>query len=320
MGDFGWVIVGVLGLWIGTEVAVRAGAEIGRRLGLSEMFLGLTVFAIGTDLSELLVAIEGATRLRGGAEASGIVVGNALGSVLAQGAMVLGVITLFDRSVPTASVTAERNPLWDASAWLAAVALLGIAAIDGEISRIEGAALCVAYLAYLGILIRMSHAVEKLRAKSSPIRFLLPIGAVVVGLVVVAFSADLAVEHGLGLATRYELDPTAIGLFGIGVGTSLPELAVSIGAAARGRPALSLGNVIGSNTFDLLVPMGAGALIHPLTVERNSLYFDLPAITILAIYFAFRLATRGHLDTRDALGLFGFYVTFALFRLGTFVG
>jgi cation:H+ antiporter len=85
MGDFALVLVGVLGLWVGTEVAVRSGGEIGRRLGLSEMFLGLTVFAIGTDLSELLVAVQGAVRLRGGVDTSGLVVGNALGRVLAQG-------------------------------------------------------------------------------------------------------------------------------------------------------------------------------------------------------------------------------------------
>jgi Ca2+/Na+ antiporter len=78
--------------------------------------------------------------------------------------------------------------------------------------------------------------------------------------------------------------------------------------------------VLGGDTFDLLVPMGAGALIHPLTVERHSLYFDLPAVAILAIYFAPRLSTRGRLDTRDAFGLFGFYAAFVLFRLGTFVG
>jgi cation:H+ antiporter len=166
----------------------------------------------------------------------------------------------------------------------------------------------------------LNHAVEKFRAEDSPLRFLWPSAALVVGLVLVVVSADLAVEHALGLATRHGLNPTAIGLFGIGVGTSLPELAVSIGAAARGRPALSLGNVLGSNTFDLLVPMGVGALIHPLTVEPNSLYFDLPAIAILALYFAFRLSTRGRLDTRDAVGLFGFYLAFVLSRLGTFVG
>jgi hypothetical protein len=138
-------------------------------------------------------------------------------------------IALFDRSAATASVAAARNPLWDASAWLAADALLGIAAVDGEISRIEGAALCLAYLAYLGILIRMSHAVEKLRAESSPIRFLLPIGALAVGFVLVASSADLAVEHGLGLATRYGLDPTAIGLFGFYLAFVLFRLGTFLG-------------------------------------------------------------------------------------------
>ena len=191
MGDLGLVVVGVFCLWVGTEVAVRAGGEIGRRLGLSEMFLGLTVFAIGTGLFALLVAIQGAARMQDGVDISRILVGNALGSVLAQGAMVLGVIMLFDRSASRISVAAKGNPLRDASAWLAAVALLGIAAVDGEISRSEGALLVLTYIAYLGILIRLNRAVEKFRANNAPLRFLLPIVALVGGLVLVASSADL---------------------------------------------------------------------------------------------------------------------------------
>jgi Ca2+/Na+ antiporter len=155
------------------------------------MFLGLTVFAIGTGLFALLVAIQGAARMQDGEDISRILVDNALGSVLAQGAMVLGVIMLFDRSASRISVAAKGNPLRDASAWLAAVALLGIAAVDGEISRSEGALLVLTYIAYLGILIRLNRAVEKFRANNAPLRFLLPIVALVGGLVLVASSADL---------------------------------------------------------------------------------------------------------------------------------
>jgi cation:H+ antiporter len=320
MRDVALVIAGVMGLWFGTEIAVRAGGEIGRRLGLSELFLGLTVFAIGTNVSELLVSIQGSLRQLAGVDTSGLVVGNALGSVLAQGGLVLGVIMLLDRSAAATSQAAVRSPLRDAGAWFVALILLAIAASDGEISRLEGWLLGVAYLLYLVALVKSSHAIGRLRSEIAPLHFLWLSVVLLVGLGLVVVSADLVVEHAIHLAERHGVNPTAIGLFAIGMGTSLPELAVSLGAAARGRPTLSLGNVLGSNTFDLLVPLGVGAAIHPLTIGRNSLYIDLPAIGLLATYFTIRIATRGRLGNRDAIVLFGFYAAFALFRMGTFVG
>ena len=113
MTDGLWIAAGILGLWLGTEIAVRAGGELGRRLGISEFVLGLTVFAIGTDVSELVVSIDGSLRRLGGDDTSGLILGNALGSVLAQGGLVLGVISLahaFGR------VSADRSALRDAAA------------------------------------------------------------------------------------------------------------------------------------------------------------------------------------------------------------
>jgi cation:H+ antiporter len=315
--DWVWIMLGVLGLWLGTEIAVRSGGEIGRRLGLSEMFLGLTVFAIGTDVSELFVAVGGSIRQLQGESTSGLIVGNALGSVLAQGGLVLGVIAFFSASGPTLS---SRPPTRDALVWFGASVLLFLTAEDGVILRWEGALLATSYVAYFVVLLRANVSGSRLLPKGERQKFALPAIGLVAGLGIVGVSADLALEHGLRLAEKSGIDAAALGLFAFGAGTSLPELVVSLGAAARGRPALSLGNVLGSNTFDLLVPLGIGATLHPLAFEANALRFDLPAVVLFAVYFAARTLTGGTLARRDAAVLFGLYAAYFLFRMGTVAG
>lgn len=326
--DWLWVIAGVLGLWLGTELAVRAGGEIGRRLGLSELFLGLTVFAIGTDIAEVFVAIGGAMRMLAGEDTSGLVVGNALGSVLAQGSLVLGVIAFFAgsriaaRKEPEAAEAEVTPPLAntphrDALVWLGSAGILYLMAHDGRLTRAEGFVLASAYVAYFAVLWRANLSLRNLRAAGERAGLLVQLASLVVGLAVVAGSADQVLEHGLRLAARNGIDATALGLFALGAGTSLPELAVSIAAAVRGRPALSLGNVLGSNTFDLLVPLGVSATIHPIAVEPNALRFDLPAVALLASYASIRFLRGGPLSWLDAFVLFGFYMLYFVFRMGT---
>ena len=319
------ILAGILGLWIGTEIAVRTGGEIGRRLGLSEMVLGLTVFAIGTDISELAVSIEASiARLEGG-DTSGLVVGNALGSVLAQGGLVLGVLAFahaLDFSDHDENGGPDRNAIRNAFAWLVATFGLWAVAGDGVVSRLEGAALVLAYAVYLGAMLRTrvpSESGDEVAPARAFDLLRLALG-LVFGLALVVGSADLVVEHTIGLATRTGIPPTAIGLFGVGLGTSLPELAVSVGAIARGRPALSVGNVIGSNVFDLMIPIGVAGAISPLEIGRGALLFDLPMVTLFAGFFAFRLAAAKAFGVRDAILLLVFYFGFVLFRLGTFAG
>jgi cation:H+ antiporter len=148
---------------------------------------------------------------------------------------------------------------------LLAVLLFGRLAWDGRLDRIEAAALLVAYAIYAVLLVQAErkHARPTSRSSGPAWRTPLAIGA---GLVAVVLSAHLVVEQALVVAKEHGWDQTVVGVLLIGAGTSLPELALSLGAAAKGRAGLSVGNVIGSNVFDLLVPVGVGGLIHPLAV------------------------------------------------------
>ena len=138
---------------------------------------------------------------------------------------------------------------------------------------------------------------------------------VVVGLGVVLLGADLVVKHALVLATSLQWDQTVIGIFIVGAGTSLPELALSLNAAIRGRAALALGNIIGSNVFDLLVPVGVSAVIHPLAIDGATLRFDLPALAILTLFGLARLVRHRRLGRGDALVLVAGYLVYAFVRL-----
>src|SRR5690606_17491938 len=150
---------------------------------------------------------------------------------------------------------------------------------------------------------------------------LLP-GAVLVGsgAVLAAVSAHGAVVHAVPLADAAGASRTLVGVLIVGLGASLPELVIALGAALGGRPALALGAALGNATFDLLVPLGAGALVHPLAVADATVRFDLPALLVAAA-LALLLVPRTHgtsvtpRDRRRALALAGFFLVFAVARI-----
>ena len=149
---------GVAGLWGGTELAVRGAARLGRAFGVSEGFLGLTVFAIGTDIPEWLVAIEGGWQRLDGIATSGLVVGNAIGSTIAQGALVLGIAGLGGtlRLAPR-EVRRDGIPL------LLAAVVLFVLAWDGSVTRAEGAVLMATYAVYATTLLRAEGVLFSVR-------------------------------------------------------------------------------------------------------------------------------------------------------------
>lgn len=310
MWELALLVLGIVGLWVGTEVVVESAVGLCRRFGLSQGFVGLTVLAVGTDLPELVVGVSGGIMQLRGVEASGVVVGNATGSAIAQGSLVLGAAGL------VGALRLARYMAWrDGLTLLFAAALLATLAADGEVSRAEGLALLLVYGAYYAWLIQAEREGRHARKERGAWGGRRALFAVASGLVVVGVSAHVVVETGVAVAERWGVSPTLIGLFLIAMGTSLPELALSVGAAARGRTALSVGNVIGSNTFDLLVPVGASALIHPVVVGRDSLLLDLPFLAIATVAGLVFLMWRRGLQRGEAVALIGLYAAYAVTRV-----
>jgi cation:H+ antiporter len=303
------LILGLFGLWGGTLLTVRGAVELSERHGLSKGFVGLTILAIGTDLPELLVSISGSLQQLQGIEASGVIVGNATGSAIAQGTAVLGVAGL----VGYLSV-APRMVRRDGVTLLLAIALTAALAFDGQVGRLEGVALLLAYLIYLVALVQQEHHSGDAQPRA-PKGGISPLFSIGVGLVTVVLAAHVVVTEGIALAEAWGISQTVLGVLILGMGTSLPELALSVAAAKEGHASLSVGNVIGSNIFDLLVPVGLGAAIYPLTVAGDTLSFDLPALTLATVVLLFFLLRRRGLQRREAIVLLAMYVGYATLRL-----
>lgn len=303
-----FLLLGLVGLWGGTLLTVRGAVDVSERHGLSQGFIGLTILAIGTDLPELLVSVSGSIQQLRGIESSGVIVGNATGSAMAQGTLVLGVAGLFGYMG-----IARRMVQRDGVTLLLAIGLALALCWDGDVTRVEGATLLIAYLIYFVALVQAehtSHGEPLPRKPGAPS----PVFALGVGLVTVILSAHVVVTEGVELATTWGVSQTVVGALIIALGTSLPELALSIGAARQGHPSLSVGNVIGSNIFDMLIPVGVAAVIYPLAVAPETAAFDLPALALATVVLLVFMVRRQGLQRGEAVGLLALYVGYAALR------
>jgi cation:H+ antiporter len=310
--DYLSLLLGLAGLWYGTELTIRGAVTVASRLGVSEFIVGVAILSIGSDLPELAIAIDGAMiNLRAG-DASDVVVGTAVGSSLGQIGFVLGTAALLSYLTLPRSVVYQHG-----SVLLGSVLLLGIFGFDGTVSRTEGIALLVVYIIYFAALFgdrrnRSDPDGEHEGDVTTKAWLFLAIGLGIVGV-----CAELTVSGAIAVAATLEISETFVAVVIIGLGTSLPELSISVGAAIRKRARMSVGNLIGSNIFDTLVPVGAAAAIATLRFDGNLLRFELPFLFFLTlVVLVFFLRKRG-IQKGEAvivLALYGGYLLLKLSR------
>ncbi|MFT7620002.1 MAG: cation:H+ antiporter [Planctomycetota bacterium] len=309
MMDLIVLIASLAGLWWGTELSVRAALRIAESRGLSQAFVGMTVLAIGTDVPEMVMAIVAAVGRLQGVEASGLVLGSAIGSCMGQIAMVLGVAGL------SGYLTLGAKRVWaDGTMVLGSIIVFALVCLDGEVSRVEGGILLTSYVVYFISLIRRERAPAPKSERRIPC--LKDFGKCAVGLVLVTGFSHACIRSALALAESWDLGQTLIGVLIVGLGTSLPELALSLGAVRRKAGALSVGNILGSNVFDMLVPPGAAALIAGINADIPGLLnFDIPALTFVSVAaLVFFLRKRG-LQKLEAWTLLFLYITYVTARI-----
>ncbi|KPK09902.1 MAG: hypothetical protein AMJ68_10685 [Acidithiobacillales bacterium SG8_45] len=282
MQDLGLILLGLALLWGGTELVIDGAVRIARRYGFSEILIGLTVLAIGSDLPETVVALHGAFLNLAGTDTSALIVGNAIGSAFGQIGLVMGVAGLISYLT-----LARRFIFMHGSVLLLSVILLFFAGQDGEVSRIEGVVLIAAFAIYMVMAFktRGDHKEEFVEQKGNVFYFW---SSLIAGMVVVYVGSELTILSATALAERLGVSQSLIAIVIIGAGTSLPELSISISAALKKQGGLSVGNIIGSNIYDALVPIGVASIISPLRFEHNLLWFDLPVLlglSVLTLYF-----------------------------------
>jgi cation:H+ antiporter len=273
------LVLGLVLLVVGAEALVRGAARLAGAFGISSVVIGLTVVAFGTSAPELAVSVRGA--LFGAAD---VAMGNVVGSNLFNVLVILGL-----SAIAGGLVVHQRIVRLDVPLVIAATGLVWLLAHDGTISRWEGILLIGSAVSYTAWLVRSSQresaavvaefdeafAVDPMRARGTWPRSVL---LVIAGLALLVVGADRLVVAAVSIATALGVSDLVIGLTVVAAGTSLPELATSVVAAMRGERDIAVGNVVGSNLFNLLVVLGGAAAVAPrgLGVAADVLTLDLP--------------------------------------------
>ena len=309
--EFLALLAGLAGLWYGTEVTIRGAVAVAERFGISEFVVGIAILSIGSDLPELSIAIDAAIKNLRAGDVSDIVVGSALGSTLGQIGLVLGIAGLFAYLTMPRTVVVQQG-----IALLGSVILLALVALDGYVSRTEGVTLVVFYVVYLLRVLSEAVTISEAGAGWWTTRLASAVMYLVVGLALVIGSAELTVSSAMRVAATLNVEQSIVAVIIIGIGTSLPELSISIGAVLRRRSELSLGNVIGSNVFDTLVPIGVAASITRLEFDSDMLRYELPFLFVLTSVVLIFLFGRSGIQKRHAVTIIAMYLVYATFRVG----
>ncbi|MBW3011453.1 sodium:calcium antiporter, partial [Candidatus Woesearchaeota archaeon] len=265
-------------LLFSSSVVVKAAENTAKALRVTPFVIGVTVTSIGTSLPEIFTSVAAGFNNLNGIESSGIAVGNIIGSGMANITIVLGLVGLFVMFRAT-----KRSLRRDGTMLIVGVVAFLLTSIDGFISRKEGIILIAIYLAYLVYVLYQEKIIQEedhVRTKASFWKILIDFVFIFAGIALIIYSSDMMVDKFIHVAETLQIRPSLIGIF-VGLGTSLPELSVSLVAVAKRAKALSLGNLIGSNICDPLLALGSGAVISGFTVARSVLFFDF-AFWILA--------------------------------------
>jgi len=310
------VLSGFALLIAGGEVMVRGAVAIAQRLKVPPVVVGLTIVAIGTSAPELTVSIDAILK-----NAPDIVTGNVVGSNLSNILLVLGIAALI-KPVEAASQLIRR----DGMVMVASAALLVAFAQMGSIGLISGVLMLALYVSYIGYCYWTEQAgggggQEQILAEveehsGDPQQLYLSGGMFLIGLAGVVLGADLLVEGAVTLARNFGLPEAVIALSVVAIGTSLPELAVSVIAACKGRSDVAVGNIIGSNISNVLFILGTTSIVAPIDFATQIIRFDSWFMLAVSLLLIVVLSTGKRISRYEAtffLGLYALYI-FAIFK------
>jgi cation:H+ antiporter len=306
------ICLGLAGLWIGSELVVKGATIIAKRMGLSETFIGLTILSFGTNFPEIMVTLTGAVQTLQGIDTTDLVVGNIIGSSMSQISLVLGLAGLL-RIFKIKRKEIISNGLM----LIASTLLLFFLAIDGTISLSDGLVMVLFYVAYFFSL-RKTTGISKIKGHIR--RFLhpqsvTPVLQLLIGFLIIVKSSDLVLDHGVILAEINGVNQMIIGIFLIGLGTSLPEFVVSVSAAIKGSGDLSIGNLIGSNIVGVLVALGGSAFISNWSIQRSMATFDIPYLLFTSVVVVLFLLTKQKLERKESLLILSLYAVYAALKM-----
>ncbi len=297
----GLLLAGLMLLVIGAEALVRGSSKLATILGISPLIIGLTIVAFGTSSPEMAVSIQ--SSFAGQAD---IALGNVVGSNIFNVLFILGISAL-----ASPLIVARQLIRLDVPIMIGVSFLLLLFGLDGKINQSDGVILFIGILVYTGFLLYQGRKeTQPVLSAENPtvhtptsataLTWIVNLGLIVVGLLLLVQGSQWLVESAIAIARAIGVSELVIGLTIVAAGTSLPELATSLIASIKGERDIAVGNVVGSNIFNILAVLGLSAAISPtggVAISDAALRFDIPvmiavAIACLPIFFTGNLITR----------------------------
>lgn len=305
--DYLYLLAGLVGLFFGGEALVRGSVGIARRMAIPPLLIGLTVVGFGTSTPELLVSVDAAWR-----GVPDIALGNVIGSNIANILLIAGLSALV-WPIRVMGATLRR----DTGVMVAAALMLVPIFAMGQVGRLAGLILVAALVAYLVWAYRQpGDVVAEEVGVPAPASSLVSVLWVIGGLIALMLGARFLVDGAVSIARGFGISEAFIGLTIVAVGTSLPELATSLIAAIRRQSEIAIGNIVGSNIFNILGILGVTALITPIPVASRFLTFDLPVMIAVSLVLTGLLLTRPVIGRWVGVMMLAGYVAYVLAAQG----
>ncbi|WP_431023579.1 calcium/sodium antiporter [Halomonas sp. H5] len=304
------LVAGLVCLILGAEALVRGASRLAARAGIPPLIIGLTVVAFGTSSPELAVSVKAAFD-----DQAAIALGNVVGSNIFNVLFILGLSALV---VPL--VVARQLIRLDIPVMIGLSLLVWLLAANGQLGRLEGLLLVAGLVGYLGVLWRQARREAVPESDASRVvsgHWAWQVALVVGGLALLVLGSRWLVDGAVSLAQALGVGEQVIGLTLVAAGTSLPEVVTSLVAALRGERDIAVGNVVGSNVFNLLGVLGLTVALAPagIQVPPAMIAFDLPVMLAVALACLPLGFTGGTIVRWEGAVLFGYYLAYTLYLI-----
>ena len=301
--DIGLLILGLVILIFGGELLVQSAVSFAEKFGVSSFLIGVTVVSFGTSIPELMVSIQAAMD-----QAADIAIGNVLGSNIANIALVLGVSVV----IRPLSITTNTYKL---SWWVMLISslLFILFLLDNVITKMEGLLLIAGLFCFIFFSIKRNIPNEE--SIISKINIQTGILFFVLGSIGLYFGSELFVESAISIASFFNVPKFVIGITVVALGTSLPELVTSIVALMKGQNNISLGNLIGSNIFNVFAVLGITSLFQELGTSSILLFLDFGVMLAVILVFGYQLFIRKKISRTAGFILLSGYFSYILFSV-----
>jgi len=284
-------VIAMAALIWGADILVRESEKIAKRFGISEFVIGATLIALGTSLPEMAASIAASADGK-----SDIAIANVIGSNILNITLVLGTIFIM-----TKSISPDRDFFSKDSTWaLVPVFVLILMIFDGKVSRFDAALLLLLMSAYIMFLLREARGIisdqlediDEEISDNGSFSWVKSMPYIIVALMMIIVGANFTIESASAIAKDFGISEWIIGIVMISLGTSLPELVVSISAAIKGKVDMAIGNIIGSNMANTTIVLSAAAFTNPLEFDVSKYIFDITTMLIATMMLVFITANK----------------------------